>query len=209
MINLKEVQRQTYAEDIAGLNVHNQLKDRSVPELKEISMSDRFPFAVMALSLTGDGNIGGIVRSSVLHGAEKVWVFGRRKFDRRSTVGSLNYIDHEIVYGFKDKDNAVFDLDKFEKIIVENNYFPIFIEQHPIAISLQDFSWFKKEQNKKFLIVMGNETNGIPIEFIDRFCGRFQGKVVSVPQRGVIRSFNVANAMNIVAWDLRVKKDWF
>ena len=208
MINLKEVQRQTYAEDIAGLNVHNHLKGLPVPELKEISMSDRFPFAVMALSLTGDGNIGGIVRSSVLHGAEKVWVFGRRKFDRRSTVGSLNYIDHEIVYGFKDKDNAVFDLDKFEKIIVENNYFPIFIEQHPNSFPLHNFQW-NYEADKKFLIVMGNETNGIPVEFIDRLYNRFEADILHIPQRGVIRSFNVVNAMNIVAWDLRVKMGWF
>jgi tRNA G18 (ribose-2'-O)-methylase SpoU len=203
-VNLDEIQRETYREDIAGLNVHNHLKDKSVPELRDISMSDRFPFAVMALSLTGDGNVGGIVRSAVLHGAEKVWIYGRRKFDKRPTVGSLNYIDHEIIDGFEDNKPGIFDVQKFMTIIAENEYFPVFVEQG--GTSLEEFDW-NALPDMKILLVLGNETNGIPEEFMKVM--EDLSEIVSIPQRGVIRSFNVSNAMNIVTWDMRMKKKWF
>lgn len=212
-VNLDEIQRETYREDIAGLNVHNELKGKSIPELKTISMSDRFPFAVCALSLTGDGNVGGIVRSSVLHGAEKVIVYGRRKFDRRPTVGSLNYIDHEIIEGLEHSDdNVKFDLFRFYKImVIDHLYHLVFLEQG--GVPLQEFDWEIPElspvDERKICIVAGNETNGVPQEFLDFFCGQMKMPIVSIPQRGVIRSFNVSNAMNIAAWDLRMKKGWF
>lgn len=209
MINLEEIQRQTYREDIQGLNVHDHLKGKSVDELKMISMSDRFPFAVCCLSLTGDGNVGGIVRSSVCHGAEEVIVFGRRKFDRRSTVGSLNYINHSIIYGFEDDNVGEFDVIKFyREIILERLYYPVFIEQGGIPI--QDYDWeipnLSPNDGRKICIVVGNETNGIPDKMLDFFK---EFPVVTIPQRGVIRSLNVSNAMNIAAWSLRMRKGWF
>jgi tRNA G18 (ribose-2'-O)-methylase SpoU len=207
-IDLDEIQRETYRNDIAGYNVHNHLKELTVPELKKISMSDRFPFAVMALSLTGDGNIGGIVRSALLHGAKKVWIYGRRKFDHRPTVGSLNYIDHEIVNGFVDKNPGEFNIKKLDRIIVDNLYYPIFIEQlEGRSVPLQTYDWNIPNGGFIPLLIVGNETNGVPLEILQFFSGF--SDIVEIPQRGVIRSFNVSNAMNIAVWDMRMKKGWF
>jgi len=200
VVNFREIERKTYSDMIEGKNVHDDIKTLSVEELKASVDSDRLPFDVMAFNLTGDGNIGSIVRSSILHGASKVIVFGRRVYDRRSSVGAENYIDVERIDGFV-KNTADFSIDAFKSIIDRNSYFPVFIEQG--GTHLQDFDW-KVPTGKRMLLVVGNETNGIPNDVMTSV----DGNVVSIPQRGVIRSFNVANAMNIATWDMRVKRNW-
>lgn len=202
--NLKEIERATYVEMIDGRNIYDELKGLSVAELKQIVDRDRFQFDILAFNLTGDGNIGSIVRSAICHGAGKVFVFGRRTYDRRSSVGAENYIDVERVNGFKG-DSIEFDVDAFKEILTRGNYFPVFVEQG--GEDLQNFKWSYNENLKKTLVVVGNETNGIPQSFIDEFKG--ESAIVSIPQRGVLRSFNVSNALNMVVWDLRVKRGLF
>ena len=53
---------------------------------------------------------------------------------------------------------------------------------------------FYKEQNPLF--IFGSESHGIP----ENISKAFRAKV-SIPQRGVLRSFNVSAAMNIIVWD--------
>lgn len=204
LVNFKEIEHSMIQTVNNGLNVHDHLKSFSVEELREINQIDRLPFHVMALSLSGDLNIGTIIRSSLLHGAEKVWVYGRRKTDTRGTVGAMNYLDVERVYGFENKGNDLrFDLEGFNRICEENNLYPVFVEQG--GHELGKFDWTTLPLNgKKILLVMGNETNGIPDEFLTRN----EATTVSIPQRGVIRSFNVSSAMAIVAWDMRVGLQW-
>lgn len=203
--SLQEIERETYKESIEGRNVHDNLKSLSVEELREEVQKDRFPFHVMCLSLTGDLNIGSIIRSSILHGAEKVWIFGRRRYDKRGTVGAHNYIDVETVHGFEN-DNYDFDKKKFVQILDDNDLVPIFIEQG--GTELQNFDWFKNiykmnGYGNKPVLVFGNETNGIPESFMR------EDHIVSVPQRGVIRSFNVSSTMAMVTWDMRRAMGWY
>ena len=96
-------------------NVHDHLKAYDVPTLKDITEQDRLPFAVCIINLVGDLNTGIIIRTANLMGAEKVFVFGRRRYDRRSTVGSHNYVDVVQVGGF-DNDGYV-DPVKFHKLM--------------------------------------------------------------------------------------------
>lgn len=198
----KVIERNTYSEIILGKNVHDNLKEKTNSELKDLVKLDRFSFHVIAINLTGDLNIGTIIRSSILHGAEKVWIFGRRKYDKRGAVGSQNYIDVEKIYGFEEKDSLTFDVEEFKKLVDQNGLIPVFVEQG--GISLEKFDWDFDTQGKKIALVLGNETNGIPEDFIEE-----DDYLVSIPQRGVIRSFNVSSAMNIVTWDLRKAKKWF
>lgn len=201
----QKTERDTYKETIEGRNVHDHLKTLSVEELYEETQKDRFPFHVMCMSLTGDLNIGNIIRSSILHGAEKVWVFGRKKYDRRGSVGSHNYINVETVYGFENETDYRFDLEKFHDICNENNLVPIFVEQG--GVSLHEFDWSKvilgmEKYGNKPLLVFGNETNGVPENFLG------EEWIVSVPQCGVIRSFNVGSTMAMVTWDMRRAMGW-
>lgn len=205
LVNFKAIEH-TMVETINnGFNVHEHLKGLSVEQLYELNQTDRLPFQVMALSLTGDINIGNIIRTSLLQGAEKVYIYGRRKIDSRGAVGSHNYIDVDRIYGFEDND-LTFDREKFKQIVLENNLCPIFVEQG--GETLGQFKWDSIQLNgRKILLVLGNETNGIPSEILS-LKEELNGVILSIPQFGVIRSFNVGTAMAIVSWDMRLGMRW-
>ena len=206
LVNFKEISQEIASN---GFNVRDDLKHLSVEEIREINQQDRLDYDVMALSLTGDMNIGNIVRTSLLHGVSKVWVYGRRKFDSRGAVGSQNYLDVERIYGFEGDGNSMkFDVDQFRQIVLDNHFIPVFVEQG--GMPLGSFNWANDiyEVDRKILLVMGNETNGIPDDIL-ALKDELRGYTVSIPQRGVMRSFNVGTAMAIVAWDLRKDLQWF
>jgi tRNA G18 (ribose-2'-O)-methylase SpoU len=206
-LNAKEAIKDMYAEINMGKNVHDDMKHLSVEELYDEVQKDRFPFHVICFNLLGEANIGAIIRSAILHGAEKVWIFGRHRYDRRSTVGAHHYIDIETVDGFADPNTGEFSPEKWNELIDSNFLYPMFVEQG--GIMLHNFDWVDEIHSAQVLgatpaIVMGNETNGIP----DNILFKRGFPIISIPQRGVIRSFNVATAMNMVTWDMRTHMQW-
>ena len=78
-------------------NVADEFKNMNLEEIRAIQKIESLPFAVGALNLTGGLNLGSIIRSAVIFGAEKFYIIGKRRYDRRSTVGAQNYIDIEYI----------------------------------------------------------------------------------------------------------------
>lgn len=200
-----------YEQHNKGLNVLDQFKNESYEKLKEIQVSNSYNLTAMFLNLCGDLNIGSMIRTSVLSGLKKVIVFGRRKFDGRSTVGAEKYIDVEIINGFKGE-TIDYDLELMHSIIISNRYVPIYAEHG--GKLLGSFSWqdiinFYYERKLNPLIVMGNESRGIPKEVSDFFDSIPYSFGVSIPQIGVLRSFNVGHAFSAILWDLRKDMGWY
>jgi tRNA G18 (ribose-2'-O)-methylase SpoU len=77
-------------------NVHDDLKDKTLPELQKICKNDQLPFAVCALNVTGDLNLGMMMRTASLFGAERFIIYGRHNYDSRTTVGAQNYLESPI-----------------------------------------------------------------------------------------------------------------
>ena len=73
----------------------DEFKNMTLDQIQAIQKRESLPFAVAALNLTGGLNLGSIIRSAVIFGAEKFFIVGKRRYDRRSTVGAQNYIDIE------------------------------------------------------------------------------------------------------------------
>jgi tRNA G18 (ribose-2'-O)-methylase SpoU len=202
-----------------SFNVHDHLKNLTVPELRAICDQQRNPFAVGLLSVTGDLNLGVIIRSASLMGAEEVILVGRRKWDIRSAVGSQNYIMVSKVGGLTV--DLKIDPEVFVGELKARNYLPVFVELG--GETLGKFSWKEKlagmadhyadrDGYAKPCLIMGTEgggeEGGIPpaimatmAEFPGSFC-------VSIPQKGVIRSFNVSAAANIVMFDMCNQMGW-
>ena len=179
-----------------GYNVLNHLKDRTVPELKAISASDRLPFAVLTLNLEHDLNIGNIIRSAHLLGAERVMIVGNNKVDTRACVGSQNYTNIEkfkIPYGMTIEEAVYGQLEKF-------NYIPIFVEFNENSVPIETIGTYALgilSTGAKPCLIVGNEGAGIPEVLM-----RPEYPVVHINQRGVLRSFNVSSAASIVIWEL-------
>jgi tRNA G18 (ribose-2'-O)-methylase SpoU len=190
-------------------NVHDHLKHLSIAELKSVSAQDRLPWHTLCLNVTGDLNVGTMIRTSHCLGASSVIIFGRQRIDQRSLVGSSNYITVDRVsavdanYGLKAQD--------LHDYLHKKNLTPIFVETGGIKLPQIDWKMRIGEMSRRSsepCLIMGNETGGTPQDILDLrdvFANSF---IVSIPQRGVIRSFNVASAHAMIALSMCAAMDW-
>lgn len=186
-------------------NVLDEYKHLSIEERIQISKSDRLPYDVCLLNLTGELNVGTIIRSAYLLGAEKIWCVGRRKFDKRSTVGVEHYINIERVSGLVNDEILEIDVDIFKNIVYSKDYIPVCCETRGVALG--SFNWNNIIGKKRPLLIFGNEGKGIQNNILNEV-EKLNGIKVSIPQRGVMRSFNVSSAASIILYDLYSKVNW-
>jgi len=191
MVNYSKIIKETASNHY---NVRDEFKNNSVQENIAICNKDRLKFSVGCINITGELNIGMMLRSACLFGAENFYIFGRNKFDKRSTVGAENYINI-VQYVFDDPIHA--DMQIAQKLIDVQKmmgYTIVLCETGGLEIGKHTTWNFFKNQHPLFMF--GSESHGIPSAVSEQF----QHKV-SIPQRGVMRSFNVSAAMNIICWD--------
>ena len=184
-------------------NVADVFKNMTLDEIKAVQKRESLPFAVGALNLTGGLNLGSIIRSAVIFGAEKFYIIGKRRYDRRSTVGAQNYIDIEYI------EQDIND-DMGQRLILDKiceDYSPAFIEQGGTDIMAEDFLYWNPH-----CFIFGEEGTGIPDGFFKMTIDLNVGCKLSIDQIGVLRSLNVSAAAAIVlhkvASDLRPIKTW-
>jgi tRNA G18 (ribose-2'-O)-methylase SpoU len=201
--------------DLFYKNIHSELKEMSTDFLKEYVKGMNLNYDVMILSLCGDLNVGTILRTAHMFGVNKFVVYGKKKFDHRSTVGALTYTDHERVFGLKDRDKTekkiltttdrIICPETLYRYLEDNGLVPVLVEQHASAIFLDEVNWNEQEilasfPDKRFCFIFGNEGLGISDDVINR-CLQIEGAfVLSIRQMGVLRSLNVSAAASIVLY---------
>lgn len=189
-------------------NVPDDLKHLSVAELQQITVERTFPFRVMLLNVLGDMNVATVIRSAHLMGAESCVVFGRRKMDNRGLVGAANYTPVEKIWAVDE--DLTLQTHTFVQYCAQHEVMPVFVEQG--GHNVFDYDWKTLEftctqLNRKIMLVMGTERDGIPPEILQ--AGAKLGPVVSIPQRGVIRSHNLSMAFAIVAGSMVKDLGWY
>ena len=168
-------------------NVADEYKDNTVEENRERCRKDSLPFSIAAMSVAGDLNIGMMMRTASLLGASDFFIFGRRKYDKRSTVGAQNYINvHQ----------SPMDVKSLHEACQDTEYQPVFIEQGGLTVPLTEGE--RDRMPTKPMFVFGSESDGIPEDIMYTFP---YAPIISIPQHGVLRSYNVAAAMSIVTWE--------
>jgi tRNA G18 (ribose-2'-O)-methylase SpoU len=190
-VNYKKIIAETNSK---MFNVRDEYKDNTLEQNQTICKLDRRPFSVGVINVTGCLNVGMMVRSASLLGAENFYIFGRRKFDSRSTVGAENYINI-VQYVFDDPIHA--DMQIAQKLLDVKKMMEhtiVLCDTGGVELSGGTTWKFYKDQNPLF--IFGSESNGIPTAVKDQF-----KNMVSIPQRGVMRSFNVSAAFSIIIWD--------
>jgi len=174
-------------------NVRDEYKDNSYEQNVAITRNEQRPFSVGAINITGELNIGMMIRSACLLGAENFYIFGRKKFDKRSTVGAEKYINI-VQYMFDDPIHA--DESILNQLTLMNH--DIILCETGGEVLGKD-TWTSRKNNPPIqhpLFLFGSESHGIPEKVSNAF-----DRKISIPQRGVLRSFNVSAAMNIIVWD--------
>jgi tRNA G18 (ribose-2'-O)-methylase SpoU len=148
---------------------------------KDLSLRKK-NFGILMVNIDYDNNSGNIVRTANALGAREVVLYGRRSFDRRSSMGTEFYMDFQQIRYIEDIDEVLSDYD----IIVG-------LENGIEAKNLVDYKW---QKNLKTLICLGQEGSGIPQLILDK-CN----DIVEIPQVGSVRSLNVGTAAGIVMYD--------
>lgn len=175
-------------------NVRDEFKNNTVGENIVLCNRDRLKFSVGCINITGELNIGMMIRSACLFGAENFYIFGRNKFDKRSTVGAENYINI-VQYVFEDPIHADMQIaTKLQELEKAMKHTTILCDTG--GVELGSKTTWASYTHEHPLFLFGSESHGLPAAVTNNF----QVKV-SIPQRGVMRSFNVSSAMNIICWD--------
>jgi tRNA G18 (ribose-2'-O)-methylase SpoU len=206
VVNYSEIIEEDTTSFNSTHNVLDQFKNISVEDRREICKKDRMDYYVCVLNVTGELNVGTIVRTSLLAGAREVLIVGRKRFDNRSTVGSYNYIDVTKYDAMSDE--TTIDCDEFVKICETRKLYPIFVELGGVEIPNFDWkdtiSWINS-MGMYPMLVLGNEGRGVPEELLDGL----NSCIVSLPQKGVMRSYNVGVAHAMVTMDMMTKMNWW
>ena len=179
-------------------NVRDEFKKNTPEQNRLYCEIDSLPFGIGIYNVLGDLNIGIMIRTASLTGAREVALFGRKKYDQRSTVGAEKYIQVEHV--------PVECFANFRESPIWRTYYPIFVETFgvPIAAEKWDYiapySWPVPEGRRMPMFVFGSESEGFGDEFT-KTIKEYGYTTISVPQRGVLRSFNVSSAMSIISYE--------
>jgi tRNA guanosine-2'-O-methyltransferase len=178
-------------------NVKNDLQNLSANEIREEYKENASNVAVACINLSGDMNVGMIVRTASIFGVGCCIIMGRRAYDKRPTVGSHSHIPVDRVFTMTGTDSKFLDLDKTRDAIIklQDKYTVVFVEQTPTSIKLQELKSVKFEKPPMF--IFGNESMGVDsglLKLDNTIC-------VEIEQRGVGRSLNVSTACGIVLYE--------
>lgn len=168
------------------MNVHDNLKSSTVEEIKDFYTDNSITAAVGMTHVSGDFNLGNVIRSANFFGFKEVfYVGGKRQFDRRSCVGTHNYIP---VNFSKSEEEFVDEIaGKYTLVCVENN-----IEKFNYKTrSIYNEGVFITLYSPLFLF--GEEQMGISEFLLEKCC-----YILTIPAFGTVRSMNVGSCAAIV-----------
>lgn len=136
-------------------------------------------FSVLISNEFQDFNIGSVIRNANAFLAKEVIICGRKKFDKRGTVGTHVYenLKHvKFIDEFKMPENSIL-------IGVDN------VEN---SVPVETFEW----PDCHVILAFGQEQVGLPQDIID-ICDH----IVYIKQYGSVRSLNVGCASAILMYD--------
>ena len=163
MVNYAKINKETLSNHF---NVRDEFKDNTVAENVAICNRDRLKFSVGCINITGDLNIGMMIRSACLLGAENFYIFGRNKFDKRSTVGAEKYINI-VQYVFDDPIHA--DESILNQLTLMNHDI-ILCETGGEVLGKDNWTYDKNNPPVQHpLFLFGSESHGIPEKVSNAF----------------------------------------
>lgn len=164
------------------MNVHDELKNFTPEEVKDIVQQRTIPAAIAMHNVYGNLNLGSIIRTANFLGFREVLYYGRRKWDRRGAVGTYHYT--EVSY-FEDEET-------FLRAISERQYNLVALENNiKYTTPIEKFIWPENP-----CILVGEENSGLTEHILDQCYG-----AVEIQGRGSVRSLNVSTAAAVAMYE--------
>jgi len=145
--------------------------------------------SVLCINIINDFNVSSCQRNCNAFGCQDLYLYGDKDYDRRGSCGTERYTPFRHVKNIKDLNEL---LSEFEIIVSLDNC----SGSTPIDAHKWDY-------NKKTLIVVGQESIGVPGEVLDR-----SNNILYIRQQGSVRSINVATACGIALYDYCAKMNY-
>lgn len=184
-------------------NVRTEYQCLSAAEIQDVYKGKSNDIALGIINVQLGTNVGLIVRTASLFGIGKIVLFGRKRFDKRSSVGAYHYVPistHSASIGHHD--GIQLDIPKVIEAITlyQDTHTLIFLEQTPTSISLIHLNETLAALNsdKPPMFIAGTESTGIPQDILDAFPDVPR---IVIPQNGVGRSHNVGVSISMVLWE--------
>ncbi|RDJ35556.1 MAG: TrmH family RNA methyltransferase [Crenarchaeota archaeon] len=159
-------------------NVIDYFKYWEVDAIRAQLDKNRHNFSVLVSNEFNDFNLGSVIRNANAFLAKEVIIFGRRKFDKRGTVGTHIYENLKYV-----KEMEKLDFSDCVVVGIDN------IEN---AVPIETFTW----PDKHVIMAFGQEQIGLSKKIKD-ICNIF----LYIKQYGSVRSLNVGCASAIAMYD--------
>jgi len=188
------------------LNVRDDLahlEPEAIKDLYAASIADEVQ--VICLNLSGDINIGSIMRSASLFGVGKVHLLGRRRYDKRGAVGQHAYVPTEFHTAMVGAHSETLDVPAAVAMleVISKDHPLVVIEQCEDAkpLATLETSLASHSSTKAPIFLVGNEGSGIDPDLLTLLLKWPHVLPIFIPQRGVGRSHNVSNALSMVLWE--------
>jgi len=130
---------------------------------------------LMCVNIINDFNIASLVRNGSSMGCREIILYGDKKFDRRGCVGANHYTNFKHVKNLSEFEGIRKDFD----VIVS-------LENCAGSQSIYNYQW---PYDKKMLLIVGQESIGVPGEFLE-----ISDVILEIPLTSCLRSINVASA---------------
>jgi tRNA G18 (ribose-2'-O)-methylase SpoU len=164
------------------VNVIDKFKHMLQDQIKEEMKKEYGNFSILVENLHGYWNLGTCIRNANIFGVEKVYYYGKKNYDKRSTVGMQHYTDVEYI-----------NYERLKELSKE--YIFLYIDNIEGAVPIENFlkrAYFKE---CKYLLIFGEEGEGISKELFNIINGPI---TIYINQYGCGRSLNVSVANGIV-----------
>ena len=161
-------------------NVVDEYKNISNDEINVLLKNKAFPYAVCMQHISGDFNLGTVLRNCNAFNATEMFYFGgKRSWDRRSALGTHHYT----------KLTHIKSIENLKQL--KEKYVFIGVDNIPGSVDFTDFDY-----PDNCLLIFGEEGLGILPE-IAELCSA----IIYIPQYGSVRSLNVGTASGILVHD--------
>lgn len=165
------------------MNVIDSLKNLAIPDIANYCSRNSIPASVGMINIGGDFNLSTMVRNANFFGFSSVHYVGKKKWDKRGSVGTHHYTP---IYHHKDEESFLLQLNERTIIAIENNI-PEYSDK---TINLFNFDFCDSKQP---IFVFGEENKGLSNMILDR-----ANVILTIPNYGSVRSLNVGTASGIV-----------
>jgi tRNA G18 (ribose-2'-O)-methylase SpoU len=167
------------------MNVLDSLKDLTIPEIANYCQVKSIPASAVMINIGGDFNLSTMIRNANFFGFRSVHYVGKKKWDKRGSVGTHHYTP---MYHHKTEEDFIKCHSSSGRtlIAIENNI-PQFAN---ITFNLFDFDFSNVDEP---MFIFGEENAGLS-ETILMGCSC----VLTIPNYGSVRSLNVGTTSGIV-----------